>query len=84
MKGGHSGGRERAASLYPIQLGKNLPLHELPPTLPFFSGQAELLDWHGSGVSVMEMSHRGKEYESIHHKAEADLRKLLNVPADYT
>jgi phosphoserine aminotransferase len=45
--------------------------------------QAELLDWHGSGMSVMEMSHRGKEYMSIQAEAEADLRELLNIPANY-
>ncbi len=44
---------------------------------------AEMLDWHGSGMSVMEMSHRGKEYISIQAEAEADLRKLLAVPANY-
>ena len=45
--------------------------------------QQEMLDWHGSGMSVMEMSHRGKEFISIAQKAEADLRELLNVPANY-
>jgi phosphoserine aminotransferase len=44
---------------------------------------AEMLDWHGSGISVMEMSHRGKEFISIAAKAEADLRTLLAVPASY-
>ncbi len=43
----------------------------------------EMLDWHGSGMSVMEMSHRGKEFISIHAKAEADLRELLAIPANY-
>ncbi|MGZ8197602.1 MAG: 3-phosphoserine/phosphohydroxythreonine transaminase [Burkholderiales bacterium] len=43
----------------------------------------ELLDWHGSGMSVMEMSHRGKEFIAIHAQAEADLRELLAVPANY-
>jgi phosphoserine aminotransferase len=43
----------------------------------------EMLDWHGSGMSVMEMSHRGKEFISIHAEAEALLRKLLAVPKDY-
>ena len=38
---------------------------------------AEMLDWHGSGMSVMEMSHRGKEFISIYEQAEADLRELL-------
>ena len=44
---------------------------------------AEMLDWHGSGMSVMEMSHRGKEFISIADKAEADLRTLLAIPASY-
>ena len=44
---------------------------------------AEMLDWHGSGMSVMEMSHRGQEFISIHAQAEADLRELLGVPKNY-
>ena len=44
---------------------------------------AEMLDWHGSGMSVMEMSHRGPEYMSIAEKAEADLRRLLSINDDY-
>lgn len=44
---------------------------------------AEMLDWRGSGMSVMEMSHRGKEFMGIAAKAEADLRSLLAVPANY-
>ncbi len=43
----------------------------------------EMLDWHGSGMSVMEMSHRGKEFISIHAQAEAGLRELLAIPANY-
>jgi phosphoserine aminotransferase len=43
----------------------------------------EMLDWHGSGMSVMEMSHRGKEFIAIHAEAESLLRKLLAVPANY-
>ncbi len=43
----------------------------------------ELTNWHGSGMSVMEMSHRGKEYMSIQAEAEADLRELLAIPANY-
>jgi phosphoserine aminotransferase len=44
---------------------------------------AEMLDWHGSGMSVMEMSHRGKEFDSIHNQALADLRELLAVPSNF-
>jgi len=43
----------------------------------------ELLDWHGSGMSVMEMSHRSKQYMSIAEQAETDLRELLQIPAEY-
>jgi len=43
----------------------------------------EMLDWRGSGMSVMEMSHRGKEFMSIAAEAEADLRALLSIPASY-
>ena len=43
----------------------------------------EILDWHGTGMSVMEMSHRGKAFISIAEQAEADLRELLNVPSNY-
>jgi phosphoserine aminotransferase len=57
-----------------------------PAVLPkevLLQAQAELLDWHGSGMSVMEMSHRGKEYMGIHAQAEADLRELLGIPSNY-
>ncbi|MDO4906130.1 MAG: 3-phosphoserine/phosphohydroxythreonine transaminase [Lautropia sp.] len=43
----------------------------------------ELLDWHGTGMSVMEMSHREKDYRDIHARAQADLRALLAIPDDY-
>lgn len=43
----------------------------------------EMLDWRGSGMSVMEMSHRGKEFISIYEEAERDLRELLAVPASH-
>ncbi len=43
----------------------------------------EMLDWHGSGMSVMEMSHRSKWYDDIIKKAEADLRDLMNIPSNY-
>jgi phosphoserine aminotransferase len=43
----------------------------------------ELLDFAGTGMSVMEHSHRGKEYEAVHNEAIALLRELLGVPSDY-
>ncbi|MAS10679.1 3-phosphoserine/phosphohydroxythreonine transaminase [Salinisphaera sp.] len=58
-----------------------------PATLPvevLEKAQADLLDWQGSGMSVMEMSHRGDAFVSIAEKATQDLRKLLNVPDNYS
>src|SRR3954449_8281838 len=43
----------------------------------------EMMDWHGTGMSIMEMSHRGKEFISVAEEAEADLRQLLSIPANY-
>ena len=57
-----------------------------PATLPESVLQQvrdELLDWHGTGMSVMEMSHRDKPFMSIAVEAEKDLRELLNVPVNY-
>ena len=57
-----------------------------PAVLPeevLLQARDELLDWHGSGMSVMEMSHRGKEFISIADQAEADLRELLAIPDNY-
>lgn len=57
-----------------------------PATLPepvLEQVRDEMLDWRGSGMSVMEMSHRDKAFMSIAEEAEADLRKLLNVPDNY-
>jgi phosphoserine aminotransferase len=45
--------------------------------------QGELLDWHHSGMSVMEISHRGKAFTQVAEEAEADLRDLLSIPSDY-
>ena len=45
--------------------------------------QAEMLDYKGTGMSVMEMSHRSKAYQAIIDQAEADLRELMNIPENY-
>ena len=45
--------------------------------------QAELLDWNGSGMSVMEVSHRGKAFMQVAAEAEADLRELMAIPRNY-
>ncbi|MDT7043538.1 3-phosphoserine/phosphohydroxythreonine transaminase [Candidatus Nitronereus thalassa] len=45
--------------------------------------QEELSNWHGAGASIMEMSHRGKEFVSVHAEAENDVRELLSIPTNY-
>jgi phosphoserine aminotransferase len=57
-----------------------------PAVLPqevLFTVQQELFDWHGSGISVMEMSHRSKAFGHIMAEAEEDCRTLLGVPKNY-
>jgi phosphoserine aminotransferase len=57
-----------------------------PATLPLAVLERireELLDYQGSGMSVMELSHRSPEYEAINEKTEQGLRKLLSIPEDY-
>jgi phosphoserine aminotransferase len=57
-----------------------------PAMLPeevLLQAKEEMLDWQGSGMSVMEMSHRGKEFMSIAEQAEADLRGLMAIPDNY-
>ncbi|NDD24278.1 MAG: aminotransferase class V-fold PLP-dependent enzyme, partial [Betaproteobacteria bacterium] len=53
------------------------------PDAVLIQAASEMLDWHGSGMGVMEMSHRGKEFMSIYEEAEADLRELLAVPSHF-
>lgn len=57
-----------------------------PAVLPhevLVQAREELLDWHGTGMSVMEMSHRGKDFMDIAAQAEADLRDLMSIPKNY-
>jgi len=57
-----------------------------PSALPesvLLKAQQEMLDWRGSGLSVMEMSHRGKHFAKIAEQLEADLRELLAIPSNY-
>src|SRR6185503_19467207 len=53
------------------------------PTAVLERAQAELLDWRGSGMSVMEVSHRGTDFVELAAQSERDLRTLLDVPANY-
>jgi hypothetical protein len=57
------------------------PSHPLPQVLE--EAQRDLISWKGTGMSIMEMSHRGKEFDGVAKKAEADLRTLLAVPSNY-
>src|SRR3954469_21846298 len=84
------GGRDRIMALQNERL--RMPVMRIfnfsagPAVLPepvLRTAAAEMLDWHGTGMCVMEMSHRGKEFISIADKADADLRNLLAIPADY-
>ena len=57
-----------------------------PAVLPeevLLEAAAEMLDYQGSGMSVMEMSHRSKTYQKILDEAEADLRELMKIPENY-
>jgi len=57
-----------------------------PASLPepvLLKAKEEMLDWHGAGLSIMEMSHRSKEFISVAQEAEKDLRELLAIPANY-
>src|SRR5437868_6883893 len=54
-----------------------LPLAALERT------QRELLDFEGTGMSIMEHSHRGKHYEKVHNEAISLLRELIGIPSDY-
>ncbi len=65
-------------TIYNFSAGPAVLPHEV-----LLQAREEMLDWHGSGMSVMEMSHRGKEYMSIQAEAEKDLRELLAIPANY-
>jgi len=56
-----------------------------PAALPeevLVQARYELLDWHGVGMSVMEMSHRSREFVSIIERVESDLRELLAIPGE--
>lgn len=57
-----------------------------PASLPesvLLKAKEEMLDWHNAGLSIMEMSHRSKEFISVAQEAEKDLRDLLNIPENY-
>jgi phosphoserine aminotransferase len=57
-----------------------------PASLPeavLMKAKEEMLDWHNAGLSIMEMSHRSKEFISVAQEAEKDLRDLLSIPANY-
>jgi phosphoserine aminotransferase len=65
-------------TIYNFSAGPAVLPHEV-----LVQAREELLDWHGTGMSVMEMSHRGKEFTGIAAQAQADLRELLGIPKNY-
>jgi phosphoserine aminotransferase len=88
----HQRGSLRAGDLQVTQQKELIPMTRVfnfsagPATLPepvLRKAADEMLDWHGCGMSVMEMSHRGKEFIAIHAEAESLIRELLAVPANY-
>jgi phosphoserine aminotransferase len=57
-----------------------------PSMLPeevLLTAQAEMLDWHGTGMSIMELGHRGPEFKVVAEQAEADIRELMSIPKNY-
>lgn len=57
-----------------------------PAMLPeevLLQAQTEMLDWHGTGMSIMELGHRGAEFKIVAEQAEADLRELMHIPKNY-
>jgi len=57
-----------------------------PAMLPeevLLQAQAEMLDWHGTGMSIMEIGHRGEEFKQVAEQAEADIRELMSIPKNY-
>ncbi len=66
------------ARIYNFSAGPSCIAEEVLTT-----ARQEMLDWHGSGMSVMEMSHRGAGFKAIAEQAEADLRELLSIPEGY-
>ncbi len=66
------------APIYNFSAGPAMLPHEVME-----QAASEFIDWQGSGMSVMEMSHRSKEYLSIAEQAEADLRELMDIPDNY-
>ncbi len=57
-----------------------------PAMLPeevLLQAQAEMLDWHGTGMSIMELGHRGQEFKAVAEQTEADLRELMSIPNHY-
>ena len=53
------------------------------PEVVLRQAQEELQNWHGAGASIMEMSHRGKEFVSVHEEAVKNIRELLGAPDNY-
>jgi len=53
------------------------------PEVVLMEAQSEMLDWHRTGMSIMELGHRGPEFKAVAEQAEADLRELMAIPKHY-
>src|SRR5258707_15284195 len=79
-------GQERRPNNPLAMIRRPMNFNPGPAALPLAAlerARDELLDFAGSGMSVMEHSHRGKEYEAVHDEALALLRELSGIPEDY-
>src|SRR3990167_5690834 len=67
-------------------MGRVFNFNAGPAMLPdevLLKAQSELLNWHGTGMSIMELSHRGSEFKEVVEKTEADFRELMEIPKNY-
>ena len=73
----------RAPRHAPVAMSRLINFSPGPATLPLSvleEVQSELVDYHGSGISMLEHSHRGKEYSAVHEETTALVKELLSVP----
>ncbi len=77
------GGGSQQFAMVPMNLMKNRVAEAVLPEEVLKEASAEMLDYRGTGMSVMEMSHRSKAYDDIIKTAESDLRDLLSIPDNY-
>lgn len=70
--------RENMRKVYNFAAGPGMLPEEV-----LLQAQSEMLDWHGTGMSIMELGHRGADFKVIAEQSEQDIRELMNIPANY-